>query len=421
MQESAEVRPSWGLRLAGIEGLRAVAAISVLAYHVGLTSSDQVHLGAIGQVVLPLLGQGLPLFFVLSGFLLFRPFAACILRGTRLPSIRRYAANRLLRIYPAYLVIFSLAALVMGSVYIKGSTHGLGPDNIGRLTEPLKIMANALLIHMFIPQFVMSGLPVAWSLSAEITFYVAVPLTALLAASIARKGSNRVLALIGVCVALIAVGLGLTVWGQGVSSQLEYTARIDFAFGQTSSAVLLRSFLGQADLFAYGMAAAVAVVVLDQRGIQRVATTVKVALVFVAFGVVCVGMVAWRPYLANLTGVGSALLVLAVVLPSSQHGGVNRLAAVLEWHPFRFIGTISYSVYLWHLPIIFWLITNKLTVGDSAVALVFNLVLVLGLVLPVSALTYFVVERPFMRLKKPFVQAPLATTSNETRVEAPTS
>jgi peptidoglycan/LPS O-acetylase OafA/YrhL len=83
--------PSWGRRLAGIEGLRAAAAMSVLAYHVGLLASDEVHTGPVGQVILPVLGQGLPLFFVLSGFLLFRPFAASLLRGTELPSFRRYA------------------------------------------------------------------------------------------------------------------------------------------------------------------------------------------------------------------------------------------------------------------------------------------------------------------------------------------
>lgn len=418
MQESAQLRPSWGRRIAGIEGMRAVAAISVLAYHVGLMASDRVHLGAIGQIVLPLLGQGLPLFFVLSGFLLFRPFASCILLGKRLPSIRRYAVNRLIRIYPAYLVVFAFAALVMESVYIKGSTHGLGPDNIGRLTEPLKIIANALLIHMFIPQFVMSGLPVAWSLTAEISFYAAVPLSALLMASIIRKGTNKAVALIGVPAAFVSVGIGFTVWGQSAVSQLDHAARIDFAFGQTGSAVLLRSFLAQADLFAYGMAAAVVVVILDHRGVQRVDNIVKVVLLISAVGLVYGGMVVWRQYLSNLAGLGSALAVLAVVLPSSRHGGVNRIGSVLEWQPLRFLGTISYSVYLWHLPIIFWLITNELTVGDSTIGFFFNVVLVLGLVLPISTVTFFVVERPFMMLKKTSLRAPSGKPSTESRITA---
>lgn len=142
----------------------------MLAYHAGLMASDEVHAGPVGQVILPVPGQGLPLFLVLSGFLLFRPFASSLLRGSELPSFRRYARNRVLRIYPAYLLIFCVASLGMGCVYLLGSTHGFGPENVGRLTDPAKFVANALLLHMFIPQFVMSGLPVAWSLTAEITF-----------------------------------------------------------------------------------------------------------------------------------------------------------------------------------------------------------------------------------------------------------
>lgn len=418
MHKSVEPHPSWGRRLAGIEGLRAVAAISVVAYHVGLTASEQVHLGPIGQVVLPVLGQGLPLFFVLSGFLLFRPFAASIMRGTGLPSIRRYTTNRLLRIYPAYLVVFALTALAMGSVYIKGSTHGFGPDNIGRLTEPVKFLANALLVQMFIPQFVMSGLPVAWSLTAEITFYVAVPLIALLTAGLVRKGANKILALAAAPVAMVAVGLGVTFWGQAVTSNMDQAARVDFYFGQTGTAVLLRSFLGQADLFAYGMAAALVVVFLDERRLQRVATTTKLGLVLVAIAVICAGASASMSYLSNLTGVASAIVLVAVVLPSSQHGGVNRLASALEWLPIRFTGTISYSIYLWHLPIIFWLMAHKLTVGESALALPFNVVLVLGIVLPLSALTYYAVERPAMTWRKPSAQV-VDGAPHETRVVAP--
>jgi peptidoglycan/LPS O-acetylase OafA/YrhL len=66
------------------------------------------------------------------------------------------------------------------------------------------------------------------------------------------------------------------------------------------------------------------------------------------------------------------------------------------------VGLISYSVYLWHLPIIFWLMRRQLTVGSSALALPFNVVLVVGTLLPLSAVTYdyFAIERPAMMLKK---------------------
>ena len=411
--------PSWGRRLAGIEGLRAAAALSVLAYHVGLMSSDKVHAGPIGQIILPLLGQGLPLFFVLSGFLLFRPFAVSILQGRELPSFRRYARNRVLRIYPAYLVIFCVTSFIMGCVYLVGSTHGFGSDNIGRITDPAKFIANALLLHMFIPQFVMSGLPVAWSLTAEITFYVAVPIMALVAAVLVRRGVPKMLALTTAPTVLIAIGLGTSFWGHVAAENLDHGQLIDFAFGQTWTAVLLRSFLGQADLFGYGIAAALVVVVLDDIGVKNVPGRAKLLLLIAAGVSLLIGAAGTMPYLSNFAGVASALLLLAVVLPSSRDDGANRLAALLEWTPIRFVGLISYSIYLWHLPIIFWLMMRQLTVGSSALALAFNVVLVLGVVLPLSALTYFAVERPAMMLKR--ASGKRSRSESEKRVPIPTA
>jgi peptidoglycan/LPS O-acetylase OafA/YrhL len=212
------------------------------------------------------------------------------------------------------------------------------------------------------------------------------------------------LALAAAPAALIAIGLGISFWGHAAASNLDYTQRVDFAFGQTWTAVLLRSFLGQADLFGYGIAAALVVVLLDDRGVSRVGVRTKLILVVAAGACLLVGAAGSMPYLSNLAGVASALLLLAVVLPSSRNDGANRLAAVLEWSPIRFVGLISYSVYLWHLPIIFWLMMRQLTVGSSALALPFNVVLVLGIVLPLSALTYFAVERPAMMLKKRIVK-----------------
>jgi peptidoglycan/LPS O-acetylase OafA/YrhL len=165
--------------------------------------------------------------------------------------------------------------------------------------------------------------------------------------------------------------------------------------------VLLRSFLGQADLFGYGMIAAVVVTVLHERGVHRVPTGSKVSLLAAAVIVELVGFTLLRPLLSNLSGIAAALVLLAVVLPSSRHGGANSVAKVLEWLPFRFTGLISYSIYLWHLPIILWLISHHLMFGSNARSIPLNGLLVLALALPLSALTYYLIERPAMRMKKP--------------------
>ena len=94
-------------RLAGIEGIRAIAATSVLVYHVYLNGAPDARPVDLGVATKPVenLRAGVTLFFVLSGFLLYRVFVAAALRGLPMPSVREYLRNRALRILPAYLVI----------------------------------------------------------------------------------------------------------------------------------------------------------------------------------------------------------------------------------------------------------------------------------------------------------------------------
>lgn len=80
MKATIAVRPSWGKRLAGVEGLRGIAAVSVVLYHLGLTASFHVQTGPL-EIFFTLFNQGLTLFLVLSGFLLYRPFVAAIVQG----------------------------------------------------------------------------------------------------------------------------------------------------------------------------------------------------------------------------------------------------------------------------------------------------------------------------------------------------
>ena len=79
-------------RLAGIEGLRAIAASSILVYHCWLFGTPGSPLGSdgVGALVMAQLAAGVTLFFALSGFLLYRPIAAAVIHGTPLIPVRTY-------------------------------------------------------------------------------------------------------------------------------------------------------------------------------------------------------------------------------------------------------------------------------------------------------------------------------------------
>src|SRR3954453_2944883 len=131
----AGVTPSWGRRLAGIEGLRAIAALSVMAEHTWLYAAGGPGLRGPGRWV-PNLGNGLTLFFVLSGFLLYRPFAVAMAGAGPAPRIAAYARNRVLRIYPAYVVALLGTALVLQSAVVPAPGGGFA---IGALHSPLTL------------------------------------------------------------------------------------------------------------------------------------------------------------------------------------------------------------------------------------------------------------------------------------------
>src|SRR4051794_8284389 len=107
--------------LAG-DGLRAVAALSVLIFHtIELVVRKQFHgnyalgFGAAPGRVLMSLNDGLYIFFVLSGYLLSRGFARAIVEGRERPSLRRFGVSRVLRIVPAFWLTVTLTLLIRGT------------------------------------------------------------------------------------------------------------------------------------------------------------------------------------------------------------------------------------------------------------------------------------------------------------------
>ena len=199
--------PSSGVRLAGVEGLRALAASSIVVVHVwGFGAGGALGSGRIAYAF-STLAVGVTLFFTLSGFLLYRPFAASIARGKPHMPIRAYLRNRALRIAPAYWVILVATALVFAAAGVRDAAGNLG---LGRLTDPIAFFQAAFLLQDYRPSTIVVGIGPAWSLAVEVVFYCVLPLLvlgALWAVRFTKDRNGRVLVLLGPPLLLLLVGL----------------------------------------------------------------------------------------------------------------------------------------------------------------------------------------------------------------------
>lgn len=390
--------PSTTPRLQGIEGLRAIAAGSIVLVHVwAFSSPDDVILGlgsGLGNAI-STLSVGVTLFFTLSAFLLYRPFAAAIARDAEPLSTRAYLRNRALRIAPAYLVILFFAAVVIGAVYLP---EGAG---VGRLTDPLALLESAFLVQNYKPSTLGVGIGPAWSLAVELVFYFALPLLVFGAARLARRAKDRrgrVLALLAPPLFLLIFGLS----GKFMAGTV-LPAPPTAGYNNDWHSVVERSFWAQADLFSFGMVAAVAYVELvDNR--LRLPSYWRAAAV--ALGLLIFIPCAWtmemgeHSYLLQNTGqaLALALLFAAIVFPDPAAPRPPRAVRLLEWPGLVAIGVASYSVFLWHLPLVDWLSAHGLTFTGWG-GLLLNTLIVAVVVGVFSAITYHFVEKPALRRK----------------------
>lgn len=155
-------------RFAPLDGLRAVGALMVVFTHVAShtgTSFTEPFGGLLARF-----DAGVALFFVISGFLLYRPYVAARLTGSRTPDIRGYLWRRALRILP-------VLWLTVAGVWLLFD-HG---------TSTTLYLRHALLIHIYWPGHWVLGLTQMWSLAVEVAFYVALPLLAWLLVRAGRE------------------------------------------------------------------------------------------------------------------------------------------------------------------------------------------------------------------------------------------
>ena len=392
------VVPSSGRRLPGIEGLRALAACSVLVYHSWALSSPSgrpVDLGIFARSV-PDLAFGVTLFFALSGFLLYRPFAAAVLRAEVLPSVRGYFRNRALRILPAYWVILLVSALLLETVLVRHGSH-LRPGALhgGGLLRAATFTEN------YAPRTLGSGIGPAWSLAVEAVFYLLLPVLALLAFALARRVSSapwRRLAALAPAGTLLLIGLS----GKVVARYVLPGAHNEW--GGTWHSVVELSFWGQADLFAFGMALAVLYAEVERKALRLPRRWRLWGWIGVVGGYALVRAAAPPDAQLSYSPVNTvmalvcALLLGLVVLQTAQKRPQTFLLRVLESPPVVWIGLVSYSIFLWHGPVVRWLAGHDAVLGGRG-GFVANTLLLLVITLALSAVTYRFVESPALRLK----------------------
>ena len=189
------------------DSLRALAAISILVVHVGVVSG--VFAQWYGRYVAHL-DIGVPFFFLLSAFLLYRPFVAARVEGRDYGSLRTYARRRFIRIMPAYWAVLTISAVVPG---MAGAFSGNWWVYYGLLQSyPVYTREGECAVDAF-----RCGVPPAWSLAVEVMFYAVLPLFALLTAWIGRrwKGSNWLVPELSVIGVICSVSFWIQTWYPG--------------------------------------------------------------------------------------------------------------------------------------------------------------------------------------------------------------
>ncbi len=367
--------------LPALDGCRAVAALAVLVNHVGVLSGFNGRSLDLG----PFLARadvGVSVFFVLSGFLLYRPFVTRHLAGAPHRDVSSYARRRLLRIFPAYWVALVVVAFVLRAPPFQ---------------DPHSFVAHALLLQVYDGDQVVGGpIQQSWTLATELAFYAFLPCYAWLLARGRRDGRSQLrLEIVGVAVLWLGSNaLKLAALASGMSA---------VRFGQVNTWLPFRL-----DEFALGMALAVAVAHWDRTGRVRppwlrtgwatvASWTVALALFWITstrLGLPPSPVLSAREATA-MRGMYS-LVALLVVAPAVLAAAPGQLARrVLANRVAVWLGLISYGIYLWHEA--FQDLYIRWT-GDEVLRAPFLPMLVWTLVLSIlaGAASWYLVERPAM-------------------------
>jgi peptidoglycan/LPS O-acetylase OafA/YrhL len=394
--------------IAVLDGVRALACFSVISYHIHYflahTYNLSENLGTFGALITMAGYSGVTLFFVLSGFLLFMPYVKALLGDNPWPSARTFYLRRALRILPGYYVSLCLLILLIHPEYLQA-------DHLKDTGLFLTLLMDSTLTT-----YQQINGPF-WTLAVEWQFYMLLPLLSLGFSYLVRRGKSpkQRLWLLVICL------LGMMIWGVGT----RYVGRY-YTLNPNETLLVPRPVLDGILLFTYGMAGkffevfAIGMLVSScyvfsqQMGPEhRVNMNIRrYSLWLWSIGVIWLFFMAVRaafpalsflePYLGPHNWLsefgyafGFGLCITAILF------GPVGLQRLFELHLLRWIGTLSYSLYIWHLPILLffrdWVI-SRVQNWDFSYVYTFYWLCVLCLIFPFAYVFYRRIEYPWIQL-----------------------
>ena len=346
---------------------------------------------------------GVSVFFLISGFLLYRPFALSHLSERKPPNIKHFWQRRFLRIVPAYWLALTVLTFVFGVTTVGPGWQGF--------------LIHYFFLQVYSPTAVFDGITQAWSLCTEVTFYLFLPLYAALIA-LRRRSPQRQLAWeLGGLLVLTAISYAFRWWFLHLPVLTVRSGKVVAICAPNCGThapwpALMPSWLpSYLDLFALGMLLAVVSVWFSERDWEpswlRHPLMPWVSWACAAFVFWAVSHVVKDKSIlyfitpdANIArqalyGAFAFFLLLPAVFGPQDRSLLRRL--LRSW-PMVALGVISYGIYLWHLDLItLFLQWTGWRPGQEPFWLLALAVFALSVAF--ASASYFALERPLLRLK----------------------
>lgn len=407
-----------------LDGLRAVAAAAVLLTHVG-GLTGYVFTGTPASWVVSRGDVGVPVFFALSGLLLYRPWASAVLTGQPASQVLLYLRRRALRILPAYWAVVLIALPVLNPHAARHAWSWLQYLLLVQNYDP----------HPWWTGTGATGLSQMWSLVAEVSFYLLLPL---LAAALAWLAQTRLtqarlaqtrLALphcrgtapasqtdIGRRARRMLAALAILAISSFGWTVLAYYPRPEIWFAGTLPPLLIWFTAGMAIAVGSAWAAAEPEGGPVSRFCRSVADSAGMCWLIAgcAFAIACTPLTGpefggvpslWNTEFKTALYTIIALAVVAPLafLPWREHPTVA--SRVLASRGFRFLGKISYGIFLWQFLAayaFFTLLHLKTAFYGGSYSTVAAVAVLLGVTvftIAFSVASYYLLERPAQRFR----------------------